>query len=222
MSGMDGHMPTILKHVHVPQKNLSLFGANPLLMPLMRIGVCFDVWITCTHGHIFTKSLQALSPSPTCPIPHPIPHPWSYFVPFSYFMLLLSYVSVFCSTSLSLTFISSLHVSAWLPFSRTHSSTWFPPTNPHKFPVFIPHRPPFHYTCPTNYSSVIPQFSQLQHSPHSTAFSYSHAYHRTPSCFPTHTKKKHKKEKTPTAMGSKYPLKIIICTVPTPWKLNYS
>ena len=115
------------------------------------------------------------------------------FVPFSYFMLLLSYVSVFCSTSLSLTFISSLHVSAWLPFSRTHSSTWFPPTNPHKFPVFIPHRPPFHYTCPTNYSSVIPQFSQLQHSPHSTAFSYSHTYHHTPSCCPTH--KKHTKRK---------------------------
>ena len=78
MSGMDGHMPTILKHVHVPQRNLSLFGANPLLMPLMRMGVCFNVWITCTHGHIFTMPLQALSPSPTCPIPHPIPHPWSY------------------------------------------------------------------------------------------------------------------------------------------------
>ena len=56
------------------------------------------------------------------------------------------------------------HVFAWLPFSRTHSSARFPRTTTHKFPVFIPFQPPFHYACPTNYSSLIPQFSQLQHS----------------------------------------------------------
>ena len=53
------------------------------------------------------------------------------------FHFFLSYVSnQFFFPLISLTIISSPHVSAWLPFSRTHSNTWFPPTTTHKFPVF--------------------------------------------------------------------------------------
>ena len=106
-----------------------------------------------------------------------------------------------CSTLLSLAFVFSPYVSACLSFSRTHSSAWFPHFrflfSALQPPLYLPclqshlHSPQlkqgtFHYVCPTNYSSLIPQFSQLQHSPHNTVLSYSHTYthHRTPSRSP--------------------------------------
>ena len=106
------------------------------------------------------------------------------------FMLLLSYFSFFCSISLS-----SL---LFPPLMCWPGSLFFAPTATHKFPVFIPLQPPFHYACPTNYSSLIPQFSQLQHSPH------IHAVALLPASLPSKNKKL--QNKSPKALGSKYPL----------------
>ena len=114
-----------------------------------------------SNGHIFT----------TCPIPHP---PCSYFMPY---MLLLSYVSVFRSTSLSLAFIFNPRVSTWPLYSRTSSSAWFPPSTAHKYLVLFHSNLRFTtHVLPTTPVLLIPQFTQLQHPPHNTILSYSHAY----------------------------------------------
>ena len=42
---------------------------------------------------------------------------------------------------------------------------------------FIPLQPPFYNACSANYSSLIPQFTQLQHSLHNTVLSYSGDIH---------------------------------------------
>ena len=66
--------------------------------------------------------LRALSPSPTCPIPHP---PCSYFN-FFHAVIILCFCVLFHLVLPRFHFLP--HVSAWLPFSRTHISAWFPPT----------------------------------------------------------------------------------------------
>ena len=81
-----------------------------------------------------------------------------------------------------------------------------------KFPLFIPFQPPFHYACLTNYSSLIPQFSQLQQSSHNTVLSYSHIHTiaHLPASLPppkTHTHT-HTHTQTPAAPGSKFPKKL--------------
>ena len=69
---------------------------------------------------------------------------------------------------------------------------------------FIPLQPLFHDTCSTNYFSLIPWFTHLQHSLHNTVLSYSHTYtslHTIPRPYLPHNPLK----KTSTALGSKYP-----------------
>ena len=78
-------------------------------------------------------------------------------------------------------FISSRHVSACFPFF-SHPQQRVVPT----FPVFIPHQLPFHYACPCNYSSLIPQFTITTFTTQYSPFLFTiHTHHRTPSRFPT-------------------------------------
>ena len=72
-------------------------------------------------------------------------------------------------TTNSSKFISSPHMSACFPFF-SHPQQRVVPT----FPVFIPHQLPFHYACPCNYSSLIPQF---------TITTFTTQY--SPLCFPS-------------------------------------
>ena len=112
-----------------------------------------------SYSHNFTEQPWALSLSPTCPIPHPLS---SYFMPcMPAFMLLCFWVF--------LLHLTLPHLSASLPFSHTLSSI---SSHPQLHTNILFYSTPT-LACCTDYSSLIPQFMQSQHSLYNTVLSYS-------------------------------------------------
>ena len=79
------------------------------------------------NGHILTKPNQALSSSPTCPIPHPL-HPY-----FHYVHAFMSYLYLFSNFA---SFPSSLpHVSGQRPFLAPTAACSSQPTSTGHHPI---------------------------------------------------------------------------------------